>query len=433
MKKTSLFAALLALGCVAFPYRSPAPLTIRQGEGATYTAPGAEEVPNERDAQTQFDRALAAEKAGKDGAAIGGYRKTVKRFPKSQVAAAAQFRIGAISEKHKDYNAAAIAYERVIVDYPHSADFNAALEGEFNLGTAYLEGARQKVLGVPTLPSRDRSIAIYKIITYNAPYSRFSPLAQFNIGQAYSLQNDYKSAITAYQTVVDKYPNDPIASDALYQIAFSYMQITRNGSYDRNAVQHAQEGFEDFLAAYPNSEKAAQAKENIAKLANRETGGSLQIADYYYGQKLFRAAVVYYNDVIRQEPNSPNSEKAKGRLDTIRKKYGEKYFVTAPPVNPAKPGLLAGGVTPKLGDTRLQAQTDTSKRPDYAGPPVSAPTPPPPPPAANPGFLPGGPGPGQEPLPGPAQPASAPPPAAPRPDATPLPVPEGEQPALPSQ
>ena len=427
MKKTSLFAALLALGCVAFPHRSPAPLTIRQGEGATYTAPGAEEVPNERDAQTQFDKALAAEKAGKDGTAVGGYRKTVKRFPKSQVAASAQFRIGQILERHKDYNAAAVAYERTIIDYPHSADFNAALEGEFNLGTAYLEGARQKVLGVPTLPSRDRSIAIYKVITYNAPYSRLAPLAQFNIGQAYSLQGNYKDAVAAYQTVVDKYPNDPIASDALYQIAFSYMQVTRDGSNDRNSVQRAQEGFEDFLAAYPNSEKAPQAKENIAKLSTRETGGSLQIADYYYGQKLFRAAVVYYNDVIRQEPNSPNSERAKGRLDTIRKKYGEKYFVTAAPASPGKPGTTANGVTPKLGDTRLQAQSDTSKRPDYAGPPVSAPTPPPPPASANPGFLPGGPGPGQEPVPPPSQPA------APRPDATPLPVPEGEQPALPSQ
>ena len=425
MKKTSLFAALLALGCVAFPHRSPAPLTISQGEGATYTVPGAEEVPNERDAQTQFDRALAAEKAGKDGAALGGYRKTVKRFPKSQVAASAQFHLGVLLQKRKDLNAAAVAYEKMIIDYPHSTDFNAALEGEFSIGTAFLEGARQKVLGVATLPARDRSIAIYKVITTNAPFSRLSPLAQFNIGQAYSLQNDYKDAIASYQTVVDKYPTDPIASDALYQIAFSYMQIARNGSNDRNAVQRAQESFEDFLAAYPNSEKAAQAKEDITSLSTKETGGSLQIADYYYGQKQFRAAVVYYNDVIRQEPNSPNSERAKGRLDTIRKKYGEKYFVTAAPAG-GRPGSTANGVTPKLGDSRLQAQSDTAKRPDYVGPPVSAPTPPPPPPAANPGFAPMGPGPGQ-------QPVAPPPPAAPRPDATPLPVPEGEQPALPSQ
>lgn len=424
MKKTSLFVALLALGCVAFPHRSPAPLVIRQGEGATYVAPGGEEVPNERDAQTQFDNALAAEKAGKDGAALGGYKKTVKRFPKSQVAASAQFRIGVILEKHKDYNAASIAYEKMIIDYPHSADFNAALEGEYNLGTAYLEGARQKVLGVPTLPSRDRAIAIYRVITDNAPYSRLAPLAQFNTGQAYTIQGDYKKAIAAYQNVVDKYPSDPIAADALYQIAFSYYEISRSGSYDRASVQRAQESFEDFLAAYPNSEKAAQAKEDIVKLSTAQTGGSLKIADYYYEQKQFRAAVVYYNDVIRQEPNSQNSEKAKQRLDTIRHKFGEKYFVTAVPATAGKPASLANGVTPKLGDSRLQAQSDTSKRPDYVGPPVSAPTPPPPPPSAtNPGYLPTGPGPGA--------PASQP--APPRPDATPLPVPEGEQPALPSQ
>ena len=418
MKKTSLFAVLLALGCVAFPHRSPAPLVIREGEGATYVAPGGEEVPNERDAQTQFDRALAAEKAGKDGAALGGYRKTVKRFPKSQVAASAQFHVGAILEKHKDYNGASIAYEKMIVDYPHSADFNAALEGEFRIGTAYLDGARQKVLGVPTLPSRDRSIAIYKVITYNAPYSRFAPIAQFNIGQAYAIQRDFKNAIAAYQTVVDKYPNDAIAPDALYQIAFSYMEISANGSYDRNAVRRAQEGFEDFLAAYPNSEKAPQARANLAKLATGETGGSLKIADYYYGQKQFRAAVVYYNDVIRQEPNSPNSEKAKARLDTIRQRYGEKYFATTSAAAGGKPGSTANGVTPKLGDSRLQAQPDAANRPDYVGPPVPAPPPPPPPPAANPSYLPSG---------------TGQPPEAPRPEATPLPVPEGEQPALPSQ
>ncbi len=424
MKKTSLSIALLALGCVAFPHRSPAPLVIRQGEGATYVAPGGEEVPNERDAQTQFDNALAAEKAHKDGQALGGYRKTVRRFPKTQVAASAQFHVGTILEKHQDYNGAAIAYEKMIVDYPHSADFNAALEGEFRLGTAYLEGARQKILGVPTLPSRDRAILIYRIIANNAPFSHLAPLAQFNTGQAYALQDDYKNAIASYQIVVDKYPNDPIASDALYQIAFSYMQITKNHSNDRNSTRRAQEGFEDFLSQYPNSEKAAQARENIAALSTQQTGGSLQIADYYYGQKQFRAAVVYYNDVIRQEPNSPNSQKAKTRLDNIRSKYGEKYFVTAPSTT-AKPGSTANGVTPKLGDSRLQAQSDTSKRPDYAGPPVSAPTPPPPP-APNPGFVPTMPGPGQEP-------PSAAPSSAPRPETTPPPVPEGEQPALPAQ
>ena len=115
-------------------------------------------------------------------------------------------------------------------------------------------------------------------------------------------------------------------------------------------------------------------------------------------------------------------------MTSIRTKYGDKYFVD----NTAAAGAAArgAGVTPKLGDSRLQAQTDTAKRPDYMGPPVSAPTPPPV--LANQGFGPqvpttGAGGPAPQPQPQPRTDEGL------RPEPTPPPVPEGEQPALPAQ
>ena len=417
MKKFCLFVLTLVVACVSFPQRSPAPLTVRPGEGATYTAPGSDEVPNQKDAQTQYDNALAKEKSGDMKSALAGYQKTVRRFPKSNVAPSAQYKIGEILEKRHDIDTASSAYETLIKRYPHSTDFNNALEGEFRIGDAYLDGAKLKLLGVPLVTSRDRAIAIFTIITTNAPFSRYSSLAQFKIGQAFEVQADYKGAVNAYQKVVDKYPTDPIAADAQYQIAYTYMQITRSGAYDKTNVQHAREGFEDFLAAYPNHEKAAQARENLGSLATEQTGGSLQIAEYYYGQKQFRAAVVYYNDVIRQQPNSADSKKAEARLDTIRNKYGNKYFESA---TPNGPGGGVKPVVPKLGDGRLQAQTDTAKRPDYVGPPIAAPTPVPTP-VGNAAGL--GSGPYNPPVGN----------AAPAPEATPLPVPSGDQPSLPAQ
>ncbi len=425
MKKFRLFVLLLAVACVAFPHRSPAPVTVRPGEGATYTAPGSEEVPNQKDAQTQYDNALAKETSGDLSRALAGYRKTVKRFPKSTVAPSAQYKIGAILEKRNDLDGASTAYELLIKRYPHSTDFNNALEGEFRIGDAYLDGRKQRFLGVPTVTSRDRAIAIFTIITANAPFSRFAPAAQFKIGQAFETEADYKGAVGAYQKVVDKYPTNPLAADSLYQIAYSYMQLaTKTGSYDRANTQRSREGFEDFLAAYPTHEKAAQAREDLASLSTQQTGGSLEIANYYFKQKQYRAAVVYYNDVIRQQPDSPDSVKAKARLDTIRAKEGDKYFESATP-NATGSGLRP--VLPKLGDGRLQAQTDTAKRPDYVGPPVSAPTPPPAPATGGAGNLfnpPVGNGGGNN--------GGAPTPD-PRPDATPLPVPAGDQPSLPAQ
>ena len=288
MKKSCLFALSLAVACVSFPQRSPAPVTIRPGEGATYTAPGSDEVPNQKDAQTQYDNALVKETSGDLSSALAGYRKTVRRFPKSTVAPSAQYKIGEILEKRRDIDGASTAYETLIKRYPHSTDFNRALEGEFRIGDAYLDGAKIKMLGVPLLTSRDRAIAIFSIITANAPFSRYSALAQYKIGQAFETQGDYKGAVGAYQKVVDKYPTDPVAADAQYQIAYAYMEITKSGAYDRTNVSHAREGFEDFLAEYPNHEKAAQARENLGSLATEQTGGSLEIANYYYKQAQYR-------------------------------------------------------------------------------------------------------------------------------------------------
>jgi outer membrane protein assembly factor BamD len=417
MKKTGLFVVLLTLGCVVLPHRSPAPIVVREGEATHYVAPGSEDVPNEKDAQTQFDKALAKESAGDVKSAITGYLKTVRRFPKSSVAPTAQYKAGALYEKEGNISGASAQYEKLIKNYPRSTDFNTALEGEYRIATAFLEGARQKVLGVPTLPSMQSAIKIYSFIISNAPFSRFAPLSQFNIGQALEKEGDYKNAIISYQGVVDKYPTDPAAADALYQIGFVNMLISRTGSNDRNASVRAKESFDDFLAAYPTSEKAAQAKENLASLNMQQTGGSFQIARYYDRQKMYKAAIIYYNDVIRQQPSSPEGDQAKKRLDALRTKLGETVFNQATSTTPIQPANAANKAPAvNSGDGRLQAQTDTARRPDYVGPPVSAPAPPPlaPVPADTSGTA-----------------------AAARPSSQgepkPPPVPEGEQPALPSQ
>lgn len=422
------FTALAAAGVAALPHRCPAPIVIRPGEGVTFSAAGAEEVPNMRDAQAQFDAALAKENAGELATAVAGYRKTVRRFPKAPVAANAQFKIGQIYEKQKEYMGAFRAYEKLVKEYPRSADFDRALEGEFRIGTAYLEGARQKVLGVPTLPSMNTAVTIFTSIVKNAPFSRYAAASQFNIGMAKERQNELRDAIGAFQTVVDKYPTDPAAADALYQIGFVWLTISKNGSYDRVATVRARESFEDFLAAYPNHEKAAQARENLTGLGTQQTGGAFRIAKYYDRQKQYKAAIIYYNDVIRQSPNSKESEQAKQRLAALRTKFGDAAVEkilnpTAPDANAVAAANGAAGVAPPPADPRLQAQTDTAKRPDYNGPAVSAPPPAVPPSVGTP--IPAGVG---RP---PGRPASSGLPGA-APLTLPPAIPDADQPAMPA-
>jgi outer membrane protein assembly factor BamD len=58
-------------------------------------------------------------------------------------------------------------------------------------------------------------------------------------------------------------------------------------------------------------------------LERKQTASSYQVAKFYDKQKNYRAAVIYYNEVIRQEPGSTESEQAKKRIDQLRVKLGD--------------------------------------------------------------------------------------------------------------
>ncbi|MCK9590270.1 MAG: outer membrane protein assembly factor BamD, partial [Terrimicrobiaceae bacterium] len=212
------------------------------------------------------------------------------------------------------------------------------------------------------VPSTDRAEQMFASIIKNAPFSKNAPIAQFNLGLTYEKQGKLKEAAGAYQTILDKYPASSIADDALYQIGYIYMQVGRSGkSQDLSSLVVAKNTFEDFLLQYPNSEKAAQARENLVSIGGKESGDLLAIAQFYDRYKNYRSAAIYYNDVIRRQPGTKQAEFARNRIETLRSDVGDDALRTGP--ERAETGEKAAL------RRRLQAQVETSALSDFNGPP----------------------------------------------------------------
>jgi outer membrane protein assembly factor BamD len=160
------------------------------------------------------------------------------------------------------------------------------------------------------------------MIIRTAPYGKYTARAQFDLGRAREKQNQNEAAIAAYQSVVEKFPNDPIAVDVQYQIGYIWSKASSSGTYDPAAANHAKTAFEDFLARYPSSEKSTQAKQNLKQMEHKQTSTAYDIAKYYDKQKQYRAAAIYYNEVIRQQPASTEGERAKKRITELTRKFG---------------------------------------------------------------------------------------------------------------
>ncbi len=228
-----------------------------------------------------------------------------------------------LQEKAGDYLKAAAAYRVLVEQYPKDPHFDEAIEAQFRIGEMYLAGKKMKILGIPVKASMDHAIEIFNAIVKTAPYGKYTARAQFDIGLASEKQGDLESAVRAYQAVVEKFPNDPIAADAQYQIGYIWFKTARSGVHDPKAAENSKIGFQDFLFRYPKSEKSAQARENLQKLDQKQSSNSLEIAKFYDKQKNYRAAVIYYNDVIRQQPGSTAGDLAKKRVDQLRAKVGD--------------------------------------------------------------------------------------------------------------
>jgi outer membrane protein assembly factor BamD len=202
---------------------------------------------------------------------------------------------------------------------------------------------------------------MFASIIKNAPFSKNAAVAQFNLGLTFEKQGKLKESAAAYQTVLDKYPNSSITDDALYQIGYIYMQVGRTGkSQDLSALVVAKNTFEDFLLQYPNSEKAAQARDNLVSIGGKESGDLLAIAQFYDRYKNYRSAAIYYNDVIRRQSGTKQADIARARIETLRSDVGDDALRTGP--ERAETGEKAAL------RRRLQAQVETSALSDFNGP-----------------------------------------------------------------
>jgi outer membrane protein assembly factor BamD len=306
--------------------------------------------------------AQSLDTAGSTTQAFEAYRRVARNHQFSPQGAIAQFRLGEILWQSGDVERAFRAFNRYISDYPDSIRFDEAIRAQIEIANTFLDGRRVRFLGLPVIAGYDRAAEMYASIITAAPFSKYAPMAQFNLGLARERQGRMQDAIQAYQTVMDRYPNSPVAASALYQIGFVYMREgTRGGSEDMSSLILARNAFEDYLMFFPRSEKAEQARENLTALQTRETGDLYGIARFYDRSRDYRAAFIYYNEVIRRNPNSQDAELARIRIDELRADYGDDALRTGPE-------RVETGERVALR-RRLQAQVETPSLADYAGPP----------------------------------------------------------------
>jgi outer membrane protein assembly factor BamD len=295
-------------------------LIYRPGEG--WEVEGHDTI--EETSKEQLDKGEKYEKEGKIEEAAGAYKAIVKTWPLSPNAPEGQFRFATMLYKLFEFQGAFKEFQNCLDKYPETEHFDDILKYQYDIACLFLAGERQKVWKIPTLPSMEKTVDMFVQVIKNGPYSNYAPMSQLKIGFAREKQHQWDDAVKAYQELIRKYPKSDLADDAQFQIGYAYMLASREADYDQTATNRSITGFEDYITKYPSSEKIEQAKDNIDRMKKEQARGVMRIAEYYDKDHKYDAAMIYYNNVIQQFPNTELATKASARVDELKQYQSKK-------------------------------------------------------------------------------------------------------------
>lgn len=299
---------------LAFPFRSPAPLIYRPGEGWSYESAGSEGQwlrPRAKEqlevAQTAFDKKdySLAEKAA---------RRVVSVWRLSDFAPQAEYLLARCHEATKRDQLAFDDYQRLLQEYPKAANYEEVLRRQFDICNRFLNGERFRLWGyIPTFPSMEKTVDLYQKLIKNGPYSEIAPQAQLNIGAAWERRTrffgdnePYVQAAKAYQLAADRYNDQPaVAAEALFRQGLAIEKQARTAEYDQSTAADAIATLTDFMTLYPSDPRVKDAQNIIDQLKAEQAKGNFETARYYDKRKQWLGAQIYYDEVVTKNPDSP--------------------------------------------------------------------------------------------------------------------------------
>jgi len=121
---------------------------------------------------------------------------------------------------------------------------------------------------------------------------------QFMVAQAHYNTKQYNLAAYYFDKFAKNYPKSSKVEEAAYLSAYSYYLASPRFSLDQKDTHEAITALQNFIFKYPNSNKVAEANENIKELTVKLEKKSFEIAKQYYHTEDYIAAIVAFDNLL---------------------------------------------------------------------------------------------------------------------------------------
>lgn len=248
-------------------------------------------------------------------------------FPTSSYGQEAYYFLGVSYYFIEEYDFANCAFSEYLKVQNNPRYFQSTVEFKFAVAEQLNAGAKRRILGTKKLPKwgcgQALALEIYDEVIAAVPCSDLA--AQALISKAclqWRMQN-YRPAIDSFQLAIRRFPKYEQTPDCYIYIGKIYLEQSRFEFQNSDILAFAQINLRKFERDFPREERLCQALEDVMAIKEIYANGLYETGQFYERTCKPRAAMIYYNDAIRQFPDTCTADVCRLRMQCLNPSYCE--------------------------------------------------------------------------------------------------------------
>jgi outer membrane assembly lipoprotein YfiO len=204
--------------------------------------------------------------------------------------------------------------DELMDEYPESKLFQTALQWQYDIAKAYMDGYKESFLGIRFVDRGGEAVEMMWRIQQRCPGSPLAEMGLLDTADYYFNDRDYDLAEETYNFYVQSYPNSPEVPRVKLRAAYSSWAQFRGTKFDASNIIDAQAQLLVIQRQYPelaSEENVQTALDHIDEAFARKL---LEQGDYYQRTGQLKGAVYQYRFLAQTYPNSPDAAEARIRL-----------------------------------------------------------------------------------------------------------------------
>jgi outer membrane assembly lipoprotein YfiO len=331
IRMPAMIIVALALASAAVPAAEPQTIELRGGRywetvQQPTTAPTTDET---------LDRVGQLLENNSNSAAKKLVLNWLKHHPKNHpLRDRALYLLGLANFQYGDRIGSFYNFDELMDSYPESKYFYPALDKQYQIADAFLNGYKRRFLGIPFLKGDDEAIEMLFRVQQRSPGSPLAEKALKRSADHYYADGQYDLAVDAYQAFVERYRRSPLVPEARLKKAFALLAQFTGTKFDATPIINAKSELEAIRQDYPDLAEQQNLSSVIERIDAALARKGVQTADFYVRTHQPRAAGIHLRNVIENYPNTAEAERARVKLAQLPAAALEPIPELAPATQP---------------------------------------------------------------------------------------------------